>query len=355
MANSSRPPSPTLTESTAADFYEAASNMSFDSAGTATPRRRSYVPSESEMSHNAYESALSLPLNTSQSSDSMNNQQTAVYSSEPLADPIPVPPQASMPAQESTRVPTPAAAFQPTLDQSAREIDQRSTTNAEDSTKHISHTQEAADQTIAQEAADQTIAQEDVATQVPLITEQPGAIATVGSAAIPSMMPSKGTEISNEKLAHTQDLAADVPEKAGKAESKSGSSDTAVNFTDEYGHLPPEQANLLRNQAAIPPQRTVKFLELFRFHTRMEHIYNFIGLFFAIAAGVAIPAQMLIFGNLTTAFTNFGRSLADGTDVSQTSADLLVEVDKDALILFGMGLAGKSSVRTVIHETYGTL
>ena len=66
---------------------------------------------------------------------------------------------------------------------------------------------------------------------------------------------------------------------------------------DPYAHLPPEQAELLRNQAAVPPPRTVRFYQLFRFHTPLELFLNAIGLLFAIASGVAIPSYVLAFTN----------------------------------------------------------
>lgn len=79
------------------------------------------------------------------------------------------------------------------------------------------------------------------------------------------------------------------PEKFNK---EATAKDDAIAL-DPYAHLPPEQAELLRNQAAVPPPRTVRFYQLFRFHTPLELFLNVIGLLFAIASGVAIPSYVL--------------------------------------------------------------
>jgi ATP-binding cassette subfamily B (MDR/TAP) protein 1 len=57
---------------------------------------------------------------------------------------------------------------------------------------------------------------------------------------------------------------------------------------------------------ALPP---IGFFQLFRFHKTHELIFNFIGLFLAAAAGATQPLMTLIFGRLTTSFTNYAIAL----------------------------------------------
>ncbi|KAF8506439.1 P-loop containing nucleoside triphosphate hydrolase protein [Gautieria morchelliformis] len=72
--------------------------------------------------------------------------------------------------------------------------------------------------------------------------------------------------------------------------------------TDESVVLPmPEQQK---------PLGASSFTELFRYATKFELFLDFIGLCAAAAAGAAQPLMSLLFGNLTQAFTDFGKILA---------------------------------------------
>ena len=99
--------------------------------------------------------------------------------------------------------------------------------------------------------------------------------------------------------------------------------------------------------AAIPP---VGFLKLWRFATGPERILNIIGLILAAAAGAAQPLMTLIFGRLTTSFTEFGRIMnaiaANGgviTPENQAQLDaakhsLKVDSGHNALYLMAIGI-----------------
>ncbi|GAA6048222.1 hypothetical protein JCM3770_006486, partial [Rhodotorula araucariae] len=87
-----------------------------------------------------------------------------------------------------------------------------------------------------------------------------------------------------------------------------------------------------------------KFSELFRYTTKLEMLMNCVGLICAIAAGVAQPAMTILFGSLTTAFTNYGRLTmvgnADSTPelVAEARRVLFHEVNKDVLVLVYIGI-----------------
>ena len=60
--------------------------------------------------------------------------------------------------------------------------------------------------------------------------------------------------------------------------------------------------------------------------TVSERLLMVIGLGAAIASGVAIPMQTLLFGHLTTAFTSFAQALATGTGIDQAKSKLFSTV-----------------------------
>ncbi|KAG8805530.1 GTPase-activating protein, partial [Serendipita sp. 399] len=97
---------------------------------------------------------------------------------------------------------------------------------------------------------------------------------------------------------------------------------------------------------APPPVST---FQLYRFHTKLENTLNIIGIFLAIASGAAQPLMTLMFGNLTTAFVDFGTaaSLALGPNptpeqlaaLNQAGRQFRQTAAKDALYLVFIGLA----------------
>ncbi|KAI0059986.1 P-loop containing nucleoside triphosphate hydrolase protein [Artomyces pyxidatus] len=67
----------------------------------------------------------------------------------------------------------------------------------------------------------------------------------------------------------------------------------------------------------------VAFLELFRFTTRKEAIFNCLALVAAAAAGAAQPLMSLLFGNLTQDFVSFGEAVAAANPNDPASIDAL--------------------------------
>lgn len=97
---------------------------------------------------------------------------------------------------------------------------------------------------------------------------------------------------------------------------------------------------------AIPP---IGFFALFRFATPFEIVLDLIGLLLSAASGAAQPLMTLIFGRLTTSFTNFGTlqlDIASGRGSPAENARLLEEAKavlktdsgKNALYLMAIGL-----------------
>ncbi|GAA5897055.1 hypothetical protein JCM8208_006155 [Rhodotorula glutinis] len=113
----------------------------------------------------------------------------------------------------------------------------------------------------------------------------------------------------------------------------------------ELAHLSPEYRKIVAEQIATIKRPPSSFRELFRYTTKFELAMNFVGLICAIAAGVAQPAMTILFGNLTTAFTNYGgltmvnAQNATPELIAEARRVLFREVNKDVLILVYIGIA----------------
>ncbi|GMK54477.1 hypothetical protein CspeluHIS016_0110630 [Cutaneotrichosporon spelunceum] len=94
--------------------------------------------------------------------------------------------------------------------------------------------------------------------------------------------------------------------------------------------------------------KPVSISQLFRFATRFELTLNFIGLFLACAAGATQPLMTLIFGQLTTAFNDFGRvarriqeqglTPENAAAMAQAKVTLKKQAGNNALYLMAIGL-----------------
>ncbi|WVQ70592.1 hypothetical protein IAR50_000111 [Cryptococcus sp. DSM 104548] len=95
----------------------------------------------------------------------------------------------------------------------------------------------------------------------------------------------------------------------------------------------------------LPP---VSFVALFRFSTPLERVGMAFGLLLAICAGAAQPLMTLIFGRLTTSFTNFsvivqgieanGASADAAAALAAAKADLKLNAGHDSLYLLAIGV-----------------
>ncbi|GAA6027193.1 hypothetical protein JCM8097_002472 [Rhodosporidiobolus ruineniae] len=126
-----------------------------------------------------------------------------------------------------------------------------------------------------------------------------------------------------------------------KAEYKKSPIELALE-NPELAGLKPEHKQVIAEQIAVVRRPPASFTDLFRYHTKLEILMNCVGLICAIAAGVAQPAMTILFGNLTTAFTNYAGGVSSGNITAERLADLRADlfdnVDKDVLILVYIGI-----------------
>ncbi|BGP16128.1 hypothetical protein JCM10213v2_004122 [Rhodosporidiobolus nylandii] len=134
--------------------------------------------------------------------------------------------------------------------------------------------------------------------------------------------------------------------KKGKKDKKAKEKKEKVDYSKsplEFALADPELANLKpEHRLKIAEQvQVLKLKDLFRFHTKLEIFMNCVGLFAAICAGVAQPAMTILFGNLTTSFTDYGFIVVHGGSADQLQAAkdrLFHEVNKDVLVLVYIGI-----------------
>ncbi|KAK9236113.1 hypothetical protein V1525DRAFT_231800 [Lipomyces kononenkoae] len=73
---------------------------------------------------------------------------------------------------------------------------------------------------------------------------------------------------------------------------------------DEFSHLPPHEAKILREQVAIKPAR-VNFLSFYRYATTKDILLLLIATVCAIADGCMRPLMTFVFGSITQTFTAY--------------------------------------------------
>ena len=83
----------------------------------------------------------------------------------------------------------------------------------------------------------------------------------------------------------------------------------------------------------------VGFKELYRYATIWDHLFNFIGLIAAAAAGAVQPLMTIVFGSLTTAFLEYSNALLFGGDIPAARNHLNHEITHGVLFLVYIGIA----------------
>lgn len=78
----------------------------------------------------------------------------------------------------------------------------------------------------------------------------------------------------------------------------------SVDDDDPFSHLQPDEAEILRSQINVPTVQ-VGFITLYRYATTNDLIIILISLICSIAAGAALPAMTVLFGNLSGSFQRF--------------------------------------------------
>ncbi|KAM0787890.1 hypothetical protein ACM66B_003940 [Microbotryomycetes sp. NB124-2] len=128
---------------------------------------------------------------------------------------------------------------------------------------------------------------------------------------------------------------------SSESSSESDSEDITMD-SPELAKLTEEERKIVFDQVHVDKRSPVKFFELFRYATKFELALNALGLVAAIVSGATQPLMTVVFGSLTSAFTNFARTLADPAanqaTVTAARSALFDEVDKDVLYLVYIGI-----------------
>ncbi|KAI3480555.1 hypothetical protein L1887_57274 [Cichorium endivia] len=83
----------------------------------------------------------------------------------------------------------------------------------------------------------------------------------------------------------------------------------------------------------------VGFKQLYRYATVWDHLFNFVGLIAAAAAGAVQPLMTIVFGSLTTAFLEYSNALLFGGDIPAARDHLNSEIVHGVLFLVYIGVA----------------
>ncbi|KAK9367521.1 P-loop containing nucleoside triphosphate hydrolase protein [Lipomyces kononenkoae] len=116
---------------------------------------------------------------------------------------------------------------------------------------------------------------------------------------------------------------------------------------DEYEHLLPEEADILRNQVQVTPVQ-MSFFKLYRYATRYDIAVLIFGYFCSIVAGALLPIMTIVFGQLSQTFVTY---FAYGG----TPEAFQHEIDKYTLyfVYLGIGMIVFTFVETYIHIDRG--
>jgi len=95
---------------------------------------------------------------------------------------------------------------------------------------------------------------------------------------------------------------------------------------DPLGHLPPEEAEIIRKQLDIP-EVDLNYFSLFRFASRNDIIIIVISAITAVIGGAAMPLMTIIFGQLAGTFQKFALGAI-------TAAKLQSELNRFTLYVF---------------------
>ncbi|KAK9494809.1 P-loop containing nucleoside triphosphate hydrolase protein [Lipomyces doorenjongii] len=116
---------------------------------------------------------------------------------------------------------------------------------------------------------------------------------------------------------------------------------------DDYAHLPPEEADILRAQVQVTPVK-VSFFKLYRYATAFDIALLAVGYFCSIAAGALLPLMTIIFGQLSQTFVEY---FAYGGSAESFQH----QINKFTLyfVYLGIGVIVFTFVETFIHIDRG--
>lgn len=78
--------------------------------------------------------------------------------------------------------------------------------------------------------------------------------------------------------------------------------------------------------------------ELFKFATKWNTFFNYLGLLAAIVSGVTQPLMTIVFGNLTSSFLAYTNAVMTGGDVQGAKESLQADINSDVLYLIYIGI-----------------
>lgn len=145
---------------------------------------------------------------------------------------------------------------------------------------------------------------------------------------------------SSKKGKKHADGRADKKGKGGKSETgKDVDAKVRTEDDPELAHFTPEQKRIILAQVEMGnANKSATYADIYKFSTKFELLLDAIGLLAAIASGIVQPLMTVVFGNLTTAFVEFGTAVAYGQDTTGARGRLFHEVNKDALFLLYIGI-----------------
>ncbi|KAK9238839.1 P-loop containing nucleoside triphosphate hydrolase protein [Lipomyces kononenkoae] len=116
---------------------------------------------------------------------------------------------------------------------------------------------------------------------------------------------------------------------------------------DDFEHLPPEEADILRSQVQVTPVK-MSFFMLYRYATRFDTTVLAFGYFCSIVAGALLPIMTIVFGQLSQTFVEY---FAYGG----TAQHFQSQIDKYALyfVYLGIGVIVFTFAETYIHIDRG--
>ncbi|KAJ1604138.1 hypothetical protein NDA14_002305 [Ustilago hordei] len=121
---------------------------------------------------------------------------------------------------------------------------------------------------------------------------------------------------------------------------KSSTSSSGGRDSDQKRSEPKRSRSKKKHNASDGVQvERVGFKELYRYATIWDHIYNFIGLIAAAAAGAVQPLMTIAFGSLTTAFLQYSNTLLFGGDIVAARNHLNHQIAHGILFLVYIGIA----------------
>ncbi|KAK0548355.1 hypothetical protein OC845_003627 [Tilletia horrida] len=148
------------------------------------------------------------------------------------------------------------------------------------------------------------------------------------------------THLDHTHLDHNDEKA------AIRAAAKSSSQVSSKKRDDKSGNSDEDRdansAHVSIDSKEEPQAYRATLKDLFRYATRWNHFFNFIGIACAFAAGASQPLMTIVFGNLTTSFLDYQSILSRGADAPieellRARSDLQSKVNRDALLLVYIG------------------